>query len=114
MKETDIQSAIIDYLQIQENLGMLFFQRINNIPVSMMRNGKRVFRSMPKGSKKGFPDILVIKQGKCIGVEVKAVRGQISEAQKKVKEYFESNGAEYHIVRSVEEVQEIIEKFEKK
>ena len=52
MKESEIQSQIIDFLQILEKQGKLFFQRTNNVPISMMRNGKRVFRSMPQGAKR--------------------------------------------------------------
>jgi len=55
LKESEIQRQIIDWLELKENQGKLFFQRTNNIPVSQMRNGKRIFRSMAKGQKKDFP-----------------------------------------------------------
>lgn len=54
MKESDIQSQIISYLQILEKQGKLFFQRINNTAI-YDPVGKR-WRSLAKGTKKGFPD----------------------------------------------------------
>ena len=42
LKESEIQRQIIDWLELEENQGKLFFQRTNNIPVSQMRNGKRI------------------------------------------------------------------------
>lgn len=72
MKESDIQSQIINYLQILEKQGKLFFQRINNTAI-YDPVGKR-WRSLAKGTKKGFPDILVLKDSKCIGLEVKTIK----------------------------------------
>ncbi len=64
IKETQIQTAIINLLAVYENQGKLFFNRTNNIPpVNKDREtGKR----------------------------------------------FKKNGAEYYIVRSVEEVKKIL------
>ena len=108
MKETDIQSQIIDYLQILEHQGKLFFQRTNNIPVSQIRNGKRVFRSMPKGAKKGFPDIVVLKGGVLIALEVKSATGRQSKDQKEMEKLVVSSGGKYFIVRSLSEVVELM------
>jgi len=104
LKESEIQRQIIDWLELKENQGKLFFQRTNNIPVSQMRNGKRIFRSMAKGQKKGFPDILVLKAGRVIGLEVKTKTGKQSPFQKEIEKSFKKNGGEYYIVRSLEQV----------
>lgn len=107
MKESDIQSGIIDYLQILENQGKLFFQRTNNNPV-YDPIGKK-FRSLAKGQKKGFPDILVLKSGRCIGLEVKTSTGKQSKEQKEIQKHFEKQVFEYYVVRSIEDVKKIIE-----
>lgn len=106
MKEIEIQSSIIDYLQILENKGKIFFQRVNNTP--MYDPKYKQFRSMPKGSKKGFPDILVIKAGKIIGIEVKTATGKQSKEQKDIENKFKQHGQEYFVVRSLDEVIEIL------
>lgn len=102
MKESEIQSSIIDYLQILENKGKIFFQRVNNTPVYDPKY--KQFRSMPKGTKKGFPDILVLINGRTIGFEVKTATGKQSEDQKDIENKFKQHGQEYFVVRTVEEV----------
>lgn len=108
MKESEIQSAIIDYLEILEQQGKIFFHRVNNIPPVNKIKGKITFRKLPRGVKRGFPDILIIKQGKCIGIEIKNEKGQQSEYQTAIEKQFKNNCAEYYVVRSVEEVRKIL------
>lgn len=67
MKETDIQAAIITYLGILENQGKIWFSRLNNIPpVNKGTDGKMVFRKLPRGCKKGIPDILINLRGELL------------------------------------------------
>lgn len=106
MKESEIQSQIIDYLQLLENQGKLFFQRTNNTPVFDPRTKK--FRSLAKGQKKGFPDVLVLIQGRTIGLEVKSDVGRQSKEQKEMEQQFKRQKAWYYVVRSVEEVKRIM------
>jgi len=112
MKESQIQSIIIDYLQYLENQGKLFFQRTNNIPVSESVAGKRVFRKMAKGQKKGFPDIFVLCKGMCIFLEIKAEKGIQSKEQKEMQELIESNYGRYYIIKNLEEVKVIFKEIE--
>ncbi|MGL5190228.1 MAG: VRR-NUC domain-containing protein [Cetobacterium sp.] len=102
MKEIEIQSSIIQYLQILENQNKIFFQRINNIPVYDSKHKK--YRSMVKGGKKGFPDILILTAGKIIGLEVKSETGKQSKEQKEIEKKFKQHGQEYFVVRSLQEV----------
>ena len=105
MKESEIQSEIIDYLMILEKQGKLFFQRVNNTAI-YDPVGKK-FRSMGKGAKRGFPDILVIKRGRVIGLEVKRPGAKQKGEQEVIEEMLKKNGAEYYVVRSVEDVRAI-------
>ena len=106
MKESEIQSSIIDYLQLLENQGKLFIQRVNNTPIYDPIGRK--FRSLAKGTKRGFPDILVFKDGKCIGLEVKTNVGKQSKEQREMEKLMKEHGAAYYVVRSLDEVIEII------
>lgn len=108
MKESEIQSEIINYLQILENQGKLFFHRMNNIPAVNKINGVIKFRRLPTGAKRGVPDIIVIKNGKFIGIEVKTTTGTQSTYQKEVEKNIKKHGAEYYIVRSLEELKKIL------
>jgi hypothetical protein len=102
MKETDAQRAICDYLALKRH----FFWRNNNTPI--FDAGKMVFRAMPKYTMKGIPDIIVIdKTGHFIGLEVKGPKAKLSEDQEAFRERCKANGAEYYLVRSIDDVKEI-------
>ena len=105
VKEADIQNAICEYLELKG----LFFWRQNNMPVF---NSKTMsYRSMPKYSMKGVPDIIVISDGGyMIGIEVKkpktatSPKTYLSKEQKEFKRRCEEVGAEYYVIRSVDEL----------
>lgn len=105
LKEITIQSSILDHLELEMVLGNLFFQRINTTGVW----DKDRYRSLPKGTHKGFPDIFVIKKGRMIFFEVKSSIGDQSDDQAKIQQLLEKQGAEYYIVRSPEYVKLALE-----
>lgn len=107
MKESQIQKGIIYYLSLLENLGKLSFQRINTVGV--YDKEKELYRKLPVGVKAGFPDILVLMEGRCIGLEVKTAKGRQSEQQKQWEKRFNTQGFEYYIVRNNDDVIKIIE-----
>ena len=106
MKESEIQSSIIDYLQLLEKQGKLFLHRVNNMGVYDPK--RKAYRVFPKGAKKGFPDIIIIKNGLFIGLEVKTSKGKQSKEQEEMENLMKEHGADYYVVRSLEEVQQII------
>lgn len=106
MKESEIQSSIIDYLMLLENKGKLFLHRVNNMGVYDPK--VKAHRRFPKGAKKGFPDIICLKDGLLIGLEVKTGKGEQSVNQIEVENEFRKHGAAYYVVRSLDEVVEII------
>ena len=101
MKETDIQKAICDYLALKKH----FFWRQNTSPVYNKEKGR--YRAMPKYSMNGIPDIIVIKDGFFIGLEVKTLKTSLSEYQKIFRDKCKESGAEYYVVRSIDDVIEI-------
>lgn len=102
-KESDIQFVICEYLAIRERQKMLTYWRQNTGGLYDPTRGVR--RKMPAHSKKGVPDILVIKKGQFIGLEVKSEKGRQSPEQKLFELYITENGGRYHVVRSLKEVQ---------
>lgn len=95
--EKEIQLAICDYLSLRKH----FFWRQNTTPI--FADGK--FRSMPKYSLTGVPDIILIKDGKFWGLEVKREKAKMSEAQMHFMKNCTLKGGEYHVVTSVDDVQ---------
>ena len=60
---------------------------------------------MPKHSLKGVTDIIVIKDGDFIGLEVKRETGRLSSEQVDFAQRCKSAGGTYHVVRSIDDVQ---------
>jgi len=94
--ESDIQRAICDYLALKH----YFFWRQNT--AALFREGR--YFSMPKHSLRGVPDIILIKNGRFIGIEVKRPGGKLSDHQIDFQRMCIKNGAEYIIATSVEDV----------
>ena len=96
-KESDIQKSIIDYLTMKGH----FFWR-NNSGATKMPNGRFVHFGLA-----GSPDIILIKDGWFVGLEVKTKGGRLSASQKEFQKKCSEHGAEYYVVRSIDDVQEI-------
>lgn len=99
--ESQVQTSICEYLELKRH----FFWRSNNIPV--FDPARKAYRAMPKFSKKGVPDIIVVKEGVFVGLEVKAPKKYQSKEQKQFEADCKEAGGEYYTVRSIEDVQEI-------
>lgn len=99
MTESQIQKAILDYLGYQR--GIYFFRAGSG---AVKTDTGRYFKT----GKKGLPDIVVCKDGKFIGLEVKTPKGRVSEAQEQAKADIELAGGSYFIVRSIDDVINIL------
>ncbi len=103
MKETESQivSAICDYLAARR----VFFWRQNTTPAIQKSADGWAFRRMPKHSLRGVPDIIVVKQGQFIGLEVKRKGTYQSPEQKEFEHRVTVAGGVYEVVRSIDDVQ---------
>jgi hypothetical protein len=63
------------------------------------------FRRMPTHALKGVPDITLIKNGRCVGLEVKREKGRLSLDQVAFRLRLEAAGGKYYVVRSIDNVQ---------
>ncbi len=100
MKETAIQSSILQYLKVK---GIFNF-RVNN--GGIFREG----RWTPSSTQtKGVPDIIVVKAGQFIGIEVKSEKGRLSPFQIAFKQRLEAQQGVYLVARSVRDVQTYFE-----
>lgn len=105
MLERDIQNTICEYLSIKMRQGKLMFWR-QNTQATYDPIGKK-FRSMPKYALKGVADIIVVKEGWAIFLEVKTPKTKQSEDQKEFEKLVKENKGEYYVVRSLDQVIEI-------
>lgn len=99
--EAQVQNAICEYLDIKR----YFFWRANT--VGLYDAKKDTFRSPSKYSMQGIPDIIVIKNGIFIGLEVKRPGGKQRESQAKFQKGIERAGGKYFIVESITDVMNI-------
>ena len=98
MTETQVQHAICDYLSLKKHL----FWRSNNIP--RFDTKRQVFYKLPKYTPRGLPDIMLIKNGCFVGLEVKTDKGRLSPEQKDFARRVQEEGGEYYTVRSIDDV----------
>ena len=96
--EGEIVNAICEYLTLKRR----FFYRNNNTPI--YDPTRKLFRAMPKYTMKGIADIIVVKDGRYIGLEAKTDKGVLSEHQHEFSRNLMLAGGDYHVVRSVDDV----------
>jgi len=102
MKEIELQRSILDYLAVMENQGKCFCFRSGAGAVKL-DNG-RYFKT----GRKGVQDITCCVNGTYVAFEVKKPVGKLSEAQEEVKKATIANGGRYFVIRSIDEVMDII------
>ena len=97
--EADIQRTIIDYLELHR----FFFWRQNvgahKIESENGGKGRFIRYGWP-----GLPDLFVIAGKRIVGIEVKAIDGEQSQAQFNFQVNFEKAGGIYILARSVDDV----------
>ncbi len=101
--EISIQATICEYLALKMRQGKLMMWRQNS--GGIFSDGH--YRKLPKHAMTGIPDIIVIRDGFFIGLEVKQAKGRQSDNQKDFETLCKKNGAEYYVVHSLEDVIEI-------
>lgn len=101
VSEKEIQESICYYLSLKH----YFFWRQNTNPIYNPASGG--YRKMPPFSKTGVPDIILVRNGKFVGLEVKRPTGKQSPNQKEFEEGCKKAGGEYYIVTSLEDLEKI-------
>lgn len=99
--EADFQIALVQLL------------RENGVPVFAVRNERNegmadAMRSERMGRAKGAPDLIAGKNGKSYWLELKTKTGRQSMEQKCFEELAPSFGAKYIVVRSFDDVKELL------
>ena len=103
MLEKDIEKQILEFL---EAVGWLAWK---NPTVGVWDAKKQSYR-MPKSrfQIRGVSDIIAIREGKVMFLEVKTAKGRQTKHQKMFQKRIEENGGHYFVVRSVDDTREAI------
>ena len=100
LSEAEIQIQVMQYLEKAVPPSKGFFYR---------SSPSRPGRGRPyHQSETGQPDIVLIYMGKYVGIEIKVRKGVQSSGQMVFEACVEQAGGEYYVVRSLEEMQEIM------
>jgi hypothetical protein len=86
----------------------LFWTAIPNGEKRSVETGARLKRA---GVRAGNPDILLLRCGMCIGLELKTEKGRQTETQKATQVDWEKAGGMYVLVHSYQEAVEFLERF---
>lgn len=82
--ETDIRRQIQDYLRLT---GFFVYYNLQGL-----------------GSFPGLSDLVAVKNGRVVHIEVKTPRGRQSERQKQFQQRLEEAGGKYVVARGIEDV----------
>lgn len=109
MKESDLQKAIVEYLEL---MGVYFFA-INNEMAGGGKSAKiRMQHFKAMGLRAGASDLVLVLREKVVFMEVKTEKGRQSESQKTFQMVVESLGHRYEVVRSVYDVERVLNSWE--
>ena len=102
-EEDKIQEAIIVAIRYLYPKSI-----IAAVPNGGMRNLMEAVRFKRQRVLAGFADLIFLHKGECIFFEVKALKGKQTENQIAFETNVKSQGFKYYVVKSVEEVLNII------
>ena len=113
MTEHDIQKQIVEYLRLKNILvfdcdvmgGLQFFSHKDHRRYAFISHHKSM------GYTKGQPDIIIALQGNLVALEVKQEKAYQSKEQKEIQKQLEELNIKYYVVRSIEDVQLIIDLY---
>lgn len=86
LTETDIRHQVTDYLQLRQYFCFYSLQGL--------------------GAYRGIPDLIAVKGGRVLFIELKTARGRQSDHQRKFQADLEHAGGEYILCRGIEDLQE--------
>ena len=99
--EHQIQCSIVQYLRLKKILVFAIANGGSRHPLEAVNLKK-------EGVRAGVSDLVVVMYGRIIFLEVKAPKGKQQPSQKEFEEEVKKRGFEYYVVRSIEDVQEIL------
>lgn len=117
--ESELKSCVEDYLQVGTNQGKWLFLRLNSGDFIEVRGAtRRRVKGCPKGTAdfivlqanlvNAYPTHVYINCCRTVFLELKSDTGKQTKEQKEFQERAEDHVASYHIIRSLEDLQEIL------
>jgi Holliday junction resolvase len=95
--ESELQRALV---QVLANAGWL----VMHIPNQATRGRQRWAGLMP-----GAPDLVAVRRGRVVFLEVKTEKGKVSERQAEVHDLLRFHGMEVRVVRGVDDIVDLVQ-----
>lgn len=110
-EEDNLQRSCVRWFDLQYPQYKL---RLHHSPNGGKRNAIEAAKFKQMGVRAGFPDLILLIPNKFYpfcGIELKIKTGRQSENQKAYQKSFESIGAKYVVVRSLDEFIEVVNDY---
>lgn len=98
-RESVIQAAVVRLLTFTAHADVVWF----HVPNGGGRHKVEAARLVGQGVRPGVPDIVLIRRGQAFGLELKAVGGRLSPAQKQMHERWVAAGGYVATVYGIDE-----------
>ena len=106
--EDQLQGTVVAYLRQCLPTRAIVFA----VPNGGYRNAREAARLKWQGVTPGVPDLLVMIDGRTFGIELKAPKGRLSDAQKAIGDKFTANGFPWTCARSLDEVEAFLQSYQ--
>ena len=101
-EEYDLQCAVVAALNAA-------WVPVFSVPNHLLKNGlAELRREIKAGFRKGAPDLIAGKGGKSYWLELKTDKGRQSIEQQSFAEIAPNFGAEYRVVRSLDDIKDLL------
>jgi hypothetical protein len=103
--EQDVQKAVADHLRLRRAPGVYWFHPANGGARTAIEGA--ILKAC--GVRAGTPDLILVRDGKTYGLELKAPNGRLSESQRVAHEQMKAAGAEVAVAVGVDQALERLE-----
>ena len=107
-KLTNDVAIFLKMAVLENKLKGVFFHVPNESVSRTQKDMLRIMKKKQLGMISGAPDFVVVTKDKTIFIELKTKKGHQSDFQKMFQEWSEKNGIQYHIVRDVPSLEDIL------
>jgi hypothetical protein len=101
--EADLQRAVVSALRVALPKGAIVHHCVNEVTEPGPRGAKRQAILVGMGVHPGFADLIVICQGRVLFLELKSLKGKLSETQEAFRDAVQAQGFGWSLVRSLDD-----------
>jgi len=107
-----LQKDVVELLLTYEAQRKLTFTAVtNNVPYTGWKAIKSTEKFKELGMRPGFPDMAIFRfEGLPIFIELKSKKGQLQDNQEDWRDTLQAMGFSWYLIRSVDDVKEVLKK----